>query len=751
STSYETARLSDGSELRTTTLPEGTVQTRLRRRDGSAASTSPERTLTSAVDRPDPRWGIAAPVTSRTERLPSGLERVTTSTRDVTLSDPRNLFSVSTLTDTTTVNGRVYRSVFDAATATYSLTSPAGRRSFRVVDSVGRTLRWQVDGLEAIDFLYDADGRLQQTLQGQRVTSYDYFEGGAASGYLQDITDALGDTTHTTRDALGRVLTVARAGTTTSYVWDGAGNLISLTPAGQPAHGMTYTPVDLLASYDPPSSDGTASSTAYAYDADRARTSELRPSGAELLFAYDAAGRLVRETAPSGVIERQYHAAGSNGPGQAPGRLAQLSGPGNVSLAYGYDGELPTTEALSGDVSALVRWDYDANRSLVRQTVTAPGVNRATAFAYDADLLLTCASPSSCAPLGASALSLTRDPQHGLVTRLNQGTLSEARSYDGTGELRSQTLRAGITDLLGFEYAGLAGPRDGLGRILQQLETQADTTRELEFAYDVWGRLIDVSVNAELSEHYEYDANGNRLLGQTPAGTAFGTYDVQDRLLSYGDDTYEYSADGDLLAKTSTLSGDVTAYDYDAFGNLLGVELPDGRNLQYVVDGRGRRIGKKVDGVLTRQWIYGSQLQPIAELDGAGNLISSFAYASRSSVPDYLQRANGAVYRIVSDQVGSVRLVVNISDSSDVLWRADYSAFGELTLLAGNADVIPFGFAGGLYDPDTELVRFGARDYDPALGRWTSKDPVLWRGQETNRYAYEGNDPVNLTADTSGR
>ena len=35
-----------------------------------------------------------------------------------------------------------------------------------------------------------------------------------------------------------------------------------------------------------------------------------------------------------------------------------------------------------------------------------------------------------------------------------------------------------------------------------------------------------------------------------------------------------------------------------------------------------------------------------------------------------------------------------------------------------------FGFAGGIYDPDTELVRFGARDYDPRVGRWTTKDPI---------------------------
>jgi len=51
---------------------------------------------------------------------------------------------------------------------------------------------------------------------------------------------------------------------------------------------------------------------------------------------------------------------------------------------------------------------------------------------------------------------------------------------------------------------------------------------------------------------------------------------------------------------------------------------------------------------------------------------------------------------------------------------------------------------GGIYDPDTGLVRFGARDYDPEVGRWTSKDPLLFNGGDSNLYAYVGNDPINF-------
>jgi RHS repeat-associated protein len=55
----------------------------------------------------------------------------------------------------------------------------------------------------------------------------------------------------------------------------------------------------------------------------------------------------------------------------------------------------------------------------------------------------------------------------------------------------------------------------------------------------------------------------------------------------------------------------------------------------------------------------------------------------------------------------------------------------------------PFGFAGGLYDPQTKLVRFGFRDYDAETGRWTVKDPIGFGGGDTELYGYVGNDPVN--------
>jgi len=92
--------------------------------------------------------------------------------------------------------------------------------------------------------------------------------------------------------------------------------------------------------------------------------------------------------------------------------------------------------------------------------------------------------------------------------------------------------------------------------------------------------------------------------------------------------------------------------------------------------------------------------------------------------------------------VGSLRLVTDSSGA--VVNRIDYDTFGNILGDSNPGFTEPFGFAGGLHDRDTGLVRFGFRDYMPEIGRWTAKDPILFAGGDTNLYGYVGNDPVNF-------
>ena len=73
-----------------------------------------------------------------------------------------------------------------------------------------------------------------------------------------------------------------------------------------------------------------------------------------------------------------------------------------------------------------------------------------------------------------------------------------------------------------------------------------------------------------------------------------------------------------------------------------------------------------------------------------------------------------------------------------------YDTFGNILSDTNKNFKIPFGFAGGLYDTDTKLTRFGYRDYDAYTGKWTAKDPIDFSGGDANLYGYVSSDPVNF-------
>jgi RHS repeat-associated protein len=256
-------------------------------------------------------------------------------------------------------------------------------------------------------------------------------------------------------------------------------------------------------------------------------------------------------------------------------------------------------------------------------------------------------------------------------------------------------------------------------------------------------------LDEKLLSQYTYDANGNRQTKTTAAGTETYVVDSQDRLLSTQDSAlstqYSYSANGELQSKTS--GSQTTSYVYDVVGNLRHVTLPDGTQIDYVIDAQNRRVGKKVNGALIQGWLYGNQLNPIAELDGSNQIVSTFIYGSRANVPDYIVKG-GVTYRIISDHLGSPGLVINTGNGV-VAQRRDYDEFGSISQDT-NPGFQPFGFAGGLHDNQTKLTRFGARDYDAENGRWTTKDPIRFGGGDTNLYGYVLSDPINLV-DPSGR
>ena len=740
-TQYQFQQLTDG-EHDTTTWPDGTQTISSLSLAEVTSTLVPDGTSVNITRGPDPTWGMTLPTTTTTTTLPSGLKRVQTTSRVATVSsaDPAVLLSE---TVTNGINGRTTNTTYSAALNNYVTRTPVGRTTTRYVDTNLRTTLIQRPSIADLAFAYDTDNRLTTITQGTRVTARTYYPSGDINGYLATLTNPLSQTTSFVPDALGRTLQQTLDIATTSFTWDGQNNLTSVTPPGKPTHVQDYSPVDLLQDYIPPAAGLTTFATNYQYNLDKQLLQETRPDAVVTNRSYDPAGRLNLLTMPTGSLGYTYYQAGCTTTGCAAGKLASISGPGTENLSFTYDGQLQKSVSWGGLVTGGVSWTYDTDFRKITETAQAGTTSATAAFGYDADSLLTCVSPTTC-PSGANALTITRDPQNALLsgTSVMVGMTNnrDSYTYNTYGELATYQFKFSASTPYSVTYDTTSAPRDALGRVVQKTETLQGTTHVFGYTYDVQGRLTDVTRDGTAIEHYGYDLNGNRTTATVNGATVNPTYDDQDRLLTYGGTTFTYTANGELRTKTD--SSGTTTYTYDAMGSLIAVNLPDGRLIEYVTDGKGRRIGKMVNGAVTKQWLYRDQLKQVAELDGSGNLVSQFIYGTKTNVPDLVIRG-GATYRLISDQLGSPVYAINTANSSDVPFQASYATFGERTLISGTDDWMPFGFAGGHYDLDTKLTRFGARDYDAKFGRWMSKDPISFHGGQPNFYSYVGNNPID--------
>jgi RHS repeat-associated protein len=722
---YDVRQTTAGDSLYTLTFPSGVVNRVRQERDGKRrVELGDGRTLAS---RPagDPRFGVLVErVGEATLGTPAGLVMEYQAVRQKQGGASSDPMDFTVLRTEETLNGKTWVTSYAKESRTFETQSPEGRVARTTLDEKGRVVRreWPGSDLHPVRFEYDAYGRLVRALQGEGSGERAVSLGWDANGQLESLGDPLGREVGFVRDANGRVTRqVLPDGRVIGLAWDAHGNASSVTPPGRPAHGMTYTPVDLMESYDPPEVDGLAEDrTRWAYDRDRKLVRLTRPDGGQIELTLDPGGRVDVLTHPDGQVDFDYEVSSG-----LPRQIATSDG---VDLGYSWDGILPLEEVLSGPFQLGFLRSY--SNDLMLESLRL-GARPALGFGYDRDGLL----------VSAGALSLQREPATGRVTGTALGRVSTAQAHDRFGGLlRAEAAFQGGA-LYSADYA-----RDKLGRIVRKDEVIQGERRTFEYDYDLAGRLVEVVENGAVSTSYEYDPNGNRLrLRRTGEPDQAATYDDQDRMLSYGDATYRYTAAGELQSKAE--GGEVTTYRYDALGNLRLVILPDGRELEYQVDGRNRRVAKVVDGVLERGWIWLDPLKPLAEVDGDGQVLSEFIYAGGVNVPDAMLR-DGQTYRLVKDHLGSVRLVVNAA-TGEVAQRIDYGPWGEV-LLDTNPGFQPFGFAGGLHDPDTGLTRFGARDYDPETGRWTAKDPIGFGGGSPNHFLYVMNDPLNWF-DPAGR
>jgi RHS repeat-associated protein len=642
-------------------------------------------------------------VKEMTEKAPSLLEKVTL--RDKTYEDTNSDGIPDLITETLTVNGKASTLVNNVLQAQRTISSPVGRTVTTHHDPATLlTSSLSIPGLHDTTYGYDTRGRLTSIITDTRETSFAY----NAKGFLDSVTDPENHTTSYTYDAVGRTTGIDQPdGSSVGFTYDGNGNMIVRTNPSSIDHGFGYNAVNSNSSYQTPLSG----SYTYVYDKDRRLVQTNFPSGNQINNIY-ANGRLEQIQTPGGNIDLTYLCST---------KIDSIT-KGTESITYGYDGKLVTSEALSGTLSQALSYGYNNDFNLTRFTYSGG----TESYTYDNDGLLT----------GAGSFTIGRNAGNGLPESVSGGALSLARIFNGYGEVEGQDFAVNGNSLSDWNLS-----RNDNGRITAKAETVDGVTSNYVYTYDSMGRLLTVTKDGSLVEEYQYGLNGARTYEMNSLrGIAGRTFDYsdEDHLLTAGTTTYQYNVDGFLTTKSD--GTDVTSYDYLPRGELLGVTLPDGTVVEYVHDPLGRRIAKTVSGVTTEKYLWQGLTRLLAVYDGSDNLVMRFQYAD-GRMPVAMTQS-GSTYYLTYDQVGSLRVVAEAS--GNVVKEIGYDAFGNVVLDTNPSFPVPFGFAGGLHDRDTALVRFGYRDYDPDVGRWTAKDPILFADGDTDLYGYCLNDPVGF-------
>ncbi len=718
---YRVDKLHDGSRVLTNTDANGLKTITTIGTDGTSKTATPDGMNAPDQQTPDPRFGMQAPLQNITVNTPGGLQSNVNQTRTVTQMTGN---SVTGLTDNVQVNGKTYTTQWEGNLRMLTKTSAEGRKTFSFYDAKGRDIKDSTAGLAPTTYKYDTRGRKIQTSQGSRITTYAY----DSLGRQAKVTDPYGHNMQFSYDAGDRLVQItATDSSQVLFKYDKNGNVTAITPPGKPEHVFDYSKVDLETLYTPPFAGDSARATAHIYTLDKEVLKVLKPDSLNISIEYGGRGSLAGQPKKiyfdRGIITNLFDTTKALQVG--------VVSPNGDSLKYQYDGTMLRKATWTGpngvnSVKGSVAFSYNSDMQVSTETVLpAIGNTDSVNMKYDKDGLLT----------SVGVMKLRYGSGNALLMSDTVGNIITNYSYDTYGMPASKEIKTGTTTLYRIDFV-----RDSLSRIIQKTDNEQGVIAKYNYSYDPVGRLIHVTKNDTLISTYSYDANGNRLTHIAQTRVDSGYYDAQDRLLIYSSTKYFYTQNGDLRMKVDTVTGDTTRYVYDAFGSLVSIKLRDGTLIEYLIDGSGHRIGRKVNGVITQKWIYSSDLRIIAELDSANNITSRFVYTSGENVPEYMV-LNGVIYKIITDHLGSVRQIAN-AQTGAVIQQMDYDEYGNV-LVDSNPGFTPFGFAGGLYDQQTKLVRFGARDYDVYIGRWSVKDQIGFSSKTSNFFSYCSLDPIN--------
>jgi RHS repeat-associated protein len=360
-----------------------------------------------------------------------------------------------------------------------------------------------------------------------------------------------------------------------------------------------------------------------------------------------------------------------------------------ASMSYTYDNLDRLSTVVDNRLSGNNTTTYNYDNASNVATVTYPNGVQST-FAYDTLNRVT----------GLSSQPVSYTYQRGPTGNLSSVAESSGRavnwSYDGIYRLTNETINLAPSGHNGSVGYGL----DPVGN------RQTETSSIDGLSSGTWSFNPDDQLSSET-----YDANGN----VTSTGGKIFTYDSENHLVSM------------------SASGTSVSITYDAFGNRVSKTV-NGVTTQYLVEddknptGLPQDFDELTNGTVTRTYTYG--LQRIDE-----NQVLNGVWT-----PSFYEYDGG----------GNVRQLTNVAGT--VTDSYEYDAFGNKFTVSGTTPN-NYLYRGEQYDPDLGLYYLRARYYNPATGRFMSRDPGDGKRVDPktlHKYLYAGGDPINVW-DPTGR
>jgi RHS repeat-associated protein len=639
------------------------------------------------------------------------------------------------------------------------LVSPSGRTWRWQRDGRGRVVRCTLPSGAAWQFEYDDNGDLATVtdpLGSQTRIEWDPF------GSTVAVVDAEGRVTRVERTALGGVaLHVSTSGARTAYEYDRKGRVVQAVHPGGGTRRIAYDGTDNVVSMQDEngrrtqwrytglghvaeqlSADGTT--IRFEYDTEERVVAVVNELGQAGRFTRDALGRVVRKTDFWG--QSWLYEFGPQG------RAARCTDPLGRVAEFRHD---PCGRLLERKAEGMPpeRYVYDPDGRLLEATNEVSTVK----FAYHPD------GPVVEEVQDGFRLAIEHDANGRPVRRESDYGRVVALRYDRTGGLLSIT--ADGEALLEVEYdAAGVGKRERLlgglerdetldarGRILgQHVCRQGRLLLERTYAYDAAGHLVSLTDSLAGAFQLENDHCGyvQRLSGpggvlqeiaRSDSGSTLREVAAAPRTAAGQGVVCEYDAVGQTVRR-ETPAGKAHLR-WDALGRLIEVTNEGGEPVRFAYDALNRRMVKETGGRRVRFRWQGERLFA-DETPEAGP--REFVYWPRSFVP-----VAALNHRTLHYDTGPAGIpYALLGPSGTVVWSAAPDALAGAGAPQGDAAANPLRMQGQYYDSETGLCYNRFRYYDPLTGRFLSQDPLdLRAGLDPYAYAFnvwEAIDPLGL-------